>query len=387
MENHPHRRKIYITLFIILAIILYAAFSRKEVSIPVVLHKIDKGIVESTVANTRAGTVKACRRAKLAPAMGGQVASLFVKEGDKVEADQLLLEVWNEDLKAQVKLAETESLAAKQNADEICLLADAAQRDGKRTLTLWKEKLASDEQADKAKTNIASTQAACTTARSRANVSLAQLNVATATLERSRLRAPFAGFIAEINGEIGEYATPSPPGIPTPPAIDIVDTSCLYILAPIDEVDAPSILEGMEARITLDAIPGKHFVGAVRRIAPYVFEAEKQARTVDIEAVFMNEAEYKTLKPGYSADLEIILDARHDVIRVPTEAILDGDKVYVYQADEQTIQRKTIKTGVSNWSFTEILEGLKPNDRVVTSIDREGLADGVRVSVEKAAND
>lgn len=387
MEKKHSRKKIILLIGIALVILLYVFSGENTEKVPVTLHTIDTGIVEATVANTRAGTVKACRRAKLSPTMGGQVAKLFVREGEKVEANALLLEVWNEDLLAQVTLAKTESIASKQQADEICLMAKAAEREGKRVLALWDEKLASDEQADKAKTNIATTNAACTTARSRARVSVAQLKVTQALLERSRLRAPFAGFIAEINGEIGEYVTPSPPGIPTPPAIDIVDTRCLYILAPIDEIDAPNILEGMEARITLDAIPDAHFLGAVRRIAPYVFEAEKQARTVDIEAVFMNEDEYKDLKPGFSADLEIILDARHDVTRVPSEALVDGNKVYVYQSEDETIHLTTLTTGIANWSFTEVLNGLEPGAKVVMSIDREGIADGVKVKIDKNSNE
>lgn len=374
-------------VIILIFIIAYATLSKEETPLPLAFHTIDRGTVEKTVANTRAGTVKACRRAKLSPTMGGQVAKLVVREGDKVTAGQLLLEIWNDDLVAQVQLAESETMATKQNAVEICLMADAAKREEKRMTTLWKEKLASDEKADRAQTNTKTTQAACSAAQSRSKVSEARLNVAKATLERTRLRAPFDGFVAEINGEVGEYATPSPPGIPTPPAIDIIDTSCLYILAPIDEVDAPNILEGMEARISLDAIADKHFLGAVRRIAPYVFEIEKQARTVDIEAVFMDENEYKDLIPGYSADLEIILDAKYDVIRAPTEAILDGNKVYVFDEDNQVIHLKSIKAGISNWSFTEIIDGLKAGDKIVISVDRKGIADGIRVKPETEKDD
>ena len=103
-------------------------------------------------------------------------------------------------------------------------------------------------------------------------------------MERTLLRAPFDGIVAEINGELGEFVTPSPVGIPTPPAVDVVDTSCIYVTAPIDEVDAPRIREGMQARVTLDAFRDRSFPARVRRVAPYVLDLEKQARTVEIEA-------------------------------------------------------------------------------------------------------
>lgn len=380
IKNH---RKLIITVISVVFLAILISIGSRDKPLPVQLHTVEIGLVESTVANTRAGTVKACRRAKLAPAIGGQVAVLAVKEGEKVKKNQLLMELWNDDLKAQVNLAKREYQASKQSAIEACLMADETQRNASRIAALWKEKLTTEEAADKAKTNAQAGKAACSAAHSRAEVSQNRIAVAMASLERTRLRAPFAGSIAEINGEIGEFVTPSPLGIVTPPAIDIIDTSCLYILAPIDEVDAPAILEGMEARITLDAFDNQNFLGAVRRVAPYVFEVEKQARTVDIEAVFMDPDQYKQLLPGYSADLEIILDTRIDVIRVPTEALIKGNNVLVFDEDEETLHKKEIEIGLSNWQFTEVLKGLKAGDKIALSIDREGIVDGAYVSPEK----
>jgi HlyD family secretion protein len=197
------------------------------------------------------------------------------------------------------------------------------------------------------------------------------------------LRAPFAGYIAELNGELGEYVTPSPPGIPTLPAVDLVDTSCLYILAPIDEVDAPRIRVGMPARITLDAFPGQSFKGTVRRIAPYVLEAEKQARTVDVEAVFADPEEFKALLPGYSADLEIVLDARDDVLRIPTESLLEGKRVLVLNGTR--IDERTLETGISNWKVTQVVSGVKEGDQVIVSVGREGVKPGATAAIDTAA--
>ena len=72
-------------------------------------------------------------------------------------------------------------------------------------------------------------------------------------MSSSVLRAPFDGIVAEFNGKGGEYLTPSPPGIQTLPAVDLIDDSCIYVNAPIDEVDAVRLKLGMSARITLDA--------------------------------------------------------------------------------------------------------------------------------------
>ena len=115
---------------------------------------------------------------------------------------------------------------------------------------------------DKAKGEADSRDAACRAATQNIKVAEARIAQAQAMMERMLLRAPFDGIVAEINGELGEFVTPSPVGIPTPPAVDVVDTSCIYVTAPIDEVDAPRIREGMPARVTLDAFRDRAFPGA-----------------------------------------------------------------------------------------------------------------------------
>jgi len=87
---------------------------------------------------------------------------------------------------------------------------------------------------------------------------------------------------------------------------------------------------------------------------------------------------------GYSADVEIVLNSREDVLHIPTSAILDSNQVLLYQADTQTLEKRTIKTGVSNWEYTEVLEGLASGDRIVNSLEREGVEAGAIVQPEQA---
>jgi HlyD family secretion protein len=346
------------------------------------LQTVEYGQVQATVANTRAGTVKACRRAKLSPAMGGLIADLPVKRGDHVKTGQLLLELWNHDLTAQIKLAERQADETSARATEACVNAKVARREAERQVKLHKQHLASEDQVERAVGQAEANEAACNAARESVRVAKAQVTVNQELLERTVLNAPFDGTVAEINGELGEYVTPSPPGIPTPPAIDLVDNSCLYISAPIDEVDAPAVKVGMPARITLDAFPGETFEGRVRRIAPYVLEVEKQARTVEVEGDFTNPEEYARLLAGYSADLEIVLDSRDHVLRIPTEAVLEGKRVLVYQPDDSLLHSRDIETGLSNWKLTEVRAGLSEGEQVVVSVDREGVEAGALVRPE-----
>jgi HlyD family secretion protein len=333
-----------------------------------------RGTVAETVTNTRAGTVKACQRAKLAPPAGGQIARLPVKKGDRVQAGQVLLELWNEDIRAELSVTEREAAAARSRREEACVAARVARRESNRLASLTERRLVSTELAERAAGEAEAREAACRAAGEQIRVSEARIEAARARLERTLLRAPFAGTVAEINGELGEFVTPSPVGIPTPPAVDVVDTSCIYITAPIDEVDAPRVREGMPARVSLDAFRDRSFPAHVRRVAPYVLDTEKQARTVEVEAE-VDEMGDALLLPGYSADVEVILAERADVLRVPTRALLEGRRVYLLEDDR--IRVREVTTGLGNWEYTEVTGGLEAGARVVISIDREGLADGV----------
>lgn len=371
--------------FLIVVIIIATSvwWMQRNKPIAVEITTVSIGAVERTVTNTRAGTLNACRRAKLSPSLGGQIANLPVSEGEIVKKGQLLFEIWSHDLLAQMRLAESQVLATKALQQQACIQSDLAQREALRLTKLRDRGLSSDEATEKSISLSHSSQAACDAASAQIKVSQARVEVANAALERTQLRAPFDGTIAEVNGELGEYVTPSPVGIPTPPAIDIIDNRCLYVSAPIDEVDAPQIKAGMLARISLDAF-GKHFFkGQVRRVAPYVMDKEKQARTVDIEVVFSNPEDILNMLPGYTADVEVIIDTHVDSLQIPTAALLEGNQVYVYDSDFDTISLIPVKTGLSNWQHTEIIEGLEADQQIVTSIDIEGLEDGVVVKVEK----
>lgn len=350
----------------------------------VVFKDIDVGKVESSIANTRAGTVESCQRTRLSTLIGGRIELLPVKEGDRVKKGQMLIKLWNDDQSAQNTLARAQVDTARQGITEACTIAASAEREAQRLDLMHAQNYVSASRIDSAHAEASAKRAACDSAKARVAQALAQVHVTDVEKGRTTLYAPFDGTVARIVGEVGEYSTPSPPGIPTPPAIDLFDESCLYIKAPMDEVDSPKIHEGQAVRITLDALPKKSFAGRIKRVAPYVLAIEKQSRTVDVEAVFDNLEEPGQLLVGYSANLEIILSVRDKAVRVPTSALLEGGRVLVAGADG-TLEERKIRTGLSNWEYTEVLEGLAAGDRVVTSLEREGVKAGAHFEVEASA--
>lgn len=362
------------------ALVAAAAWFGRPRPVAVTAVDVGRGRVEATVSNTRAGSVEACQRTRLSPIAGGRIETLAVREGDRVRKGQVLMRLWVDDLQAQERLALAQAETARRRVQEACTLAQAAEREVARQTELFLKGFVSAAAIDNARAQAEARSAACATAR--ADVAQAEAGVQLARVQQRRLvlTAPFAGTVAKIVGEVGEYTTPSPPGVATPPAIDLIDDACLYVKAPMDEVDAPRIRPGQPVRISIDALPKQTFAGRVRRVAPYVSAAEKQARTVDIDVVFEAPEQIGGLLVGYSADVEVLLDARDDVLRVPTAALLEGGRVLVIEGDR--LVERTLRTGLSNWEYTEVLDGLRGGERIVTSLERAGVKAGARVTVE-----
>ena len=139
---------------------------------------------------------------------------------------------------------------------------------------------------------------------------------------------------------------------------------------------------GLSGRITLDAYRDRHFSGKVRRIAPYVLALEKQARTVEVEVEFDNPGDIRHLLVGYSADIEVVVDTRDNVLRIPTTALMPGSRVLVL-TEAGMLEERKIETGLTNWEFTEAKSGIERGARVVTSLERAGVKAGVRAVAEE----
>ena len=376
-------RRVLPALILVAVVVGGFLWATRAKPVVVVLKTVDRGNVESTVVNTRAGTVEACLRTRLSTIMGGRIEFLGVKEGDKVKKGQLLLKLWNDDQKAQQTLAEAQRASSMQRVKEVCTTAASSLREAERQTSLRARGYVSEAREDAARSDADARRAACDTARADIVQADARIRVTKVEQGRMTLYAPFDGTVAKIVGELGEYSTPSPPGVATPPAIDLIDDSCLYVKAPMDEVDAPKIKAGLPVRVSLDALPKQPLAGKVRRVAPYVTAVEKQARTVDVEVDFEMPATGHLLV-GYSADVEIVLGGRQNVLRVPTAALVEGARVMVLNADSGKLEERKVKTGIANWEFTEIVEGLAEGERIVTSLEREGVKVGARATAATA---
>jgi HlyD family secretion protein len=346
----------------------------------VTVYRVTRGPVEETVTNSKAGTVESRRRATLSPEIGGLVVELAVREGARVRRGDLLMRLSPAEYDANAALQSRAVEVARAAEREMCEGAQLAAREADRVEQLVASELVSPQRLDQARSARDTAVAGCEAARARARQADAALKLATVQQAKTVIRAPFDGIVAEVSAEVGEWITPAPPGVPIPPVIELIDPDQIYVSAPLDEVDSGKVRTGLAVRVTMDARPGAALSGRLVRVAPYVQGALEQNRTFDVEVELDDRAVTRTLLPGTSADVEVILQVRPDVLRVPAYALLQGDRVLVVRGD--TLIAVPVTTGLRNWDFVEIASGLAAGDQVVVSLDRPEVVAGARVRIE-----
>jgi HlyD family secretion protein len=373
-------RRWIVRLLVILGIVAAGLALRATVFAPkpleVKVTEISRGRVEQTVTNSRAGTVKARRRAQISPEVGGRVVEVPFREGDPFRKGDVLLRLNPSVSAARIDLSRRELQAAEAQRQQSCLAAERAERERNRLKKLAAEGIVSADALDQAQTSAETAAAACRA--SRAGVEQARAGIELASQEQGLtvIRAPFDGIVADLSVEVGEYTTPSPPGMPIPPVIDVLDPGSVYVSAPMDEVDSARIHPGQTARVTFDSYPGRQFSGHVRRVAPYVLDREEQNRTVEIE-VDLDDAGSARLLPGTSADVEVLLETKENVPRIPTSALIEGERILV--AENGVLAERKLTIGLKNWDWTEVLSGAAPGDLLVVSLDQPEVKAGAKV--------
>lgn len=370
----------FLPIAVVLVLILFGFVLRATLFAPdpieVRIGPVERGVVESTVTNSKAGTVEARRRSRIAAEIGGRVIEIVHREGALVVTGEPLIRLSRVSQAARLDLANQGVAVGLSRLEDACLMRDRASRELKRTQRLAANNVASEDRLDALQYSYDSARVACETAKAELGQARARRDAAEAELSKTVISAPFNGIIAEVNVEVGEWVTPSPPLLTSPPVIDLIDPTSIFVSAPMDEVDSGAIRAGLAVKLTVDSRPGETFAGTVSRVAPYVLDQEAQNRTLEIE-ISIDDAEVAaSLLPGTSADAEVILEKRSLVLRIPTSALLRGRTVLVL-TDGRLVERE-VRLGLRNWQFAEVLNGLALGEQVVVSLDKIEIEPGVR---------
>ena len=321
----------------------------------------------------------------------GTIKNLNVKEGKHVRAGEVLVEI--DDQEYRLKWERSEALRLKYLSD---LLLDKqfappnkemdaaaverikkAEQDFSKTGSLYGQGMMSREDFEKAKRSYETLliesgvkQAEVMAAAKGLTQAEIDAKIAQMELERTKIRAPFAGIISDIKVSPQEYISPGRE------LFTLVDISKIKVQARVLESEIGKMKVGYEATLRFSAYPGKTFKGHVEAVSPII---NPEDRTCAVHIAVDNTQE--EIKPGMHAEVEIAADIYKDRLLVPQEAVLvRGGRKLVFAVEEGLAKWRYIEVGLENKDYAEVLDGVKEGEMVIV----EGhftLAHDARVQV------
>lgn len=342
--------------------------------IEVEVVRVTRGRVEDAVTNSQAGTVKARLRARVGAERAGLVAAIPRREGASARKGETLLQLDASTATNQLEAAERDLDAARATAEAARATATLARQQNDRTASLFKSGVVSQGEMDQSKSQVENAEAQENNAAARERRAQSAVRLAQDELAHMKVLAPFDGIVSQRMVEVGESV------VPGQPVLELVSLDHLYVSAPLDEIDIGRVKEGLPARVTLDPYRGRVWQGVLTRVSPVVNDLKEQNRTLEVEVEMKPDPSAPQPKPGTSADVEIVLDQREGVLRVPTNAVIESKRVLVLENGKAIA--KPVRIGLKNWDWSEIADGLKEGEAVITSLDRQGVKEGARVAAK-----
>ena len=358
------------------------------------------------------GNIEVSDEGKLAFGVGGRIDKIYVEEGDSVTGGDVLARLDTDDLELALTQARV-ALATQQVAvTEAQIALDTAEYNLNQALEIYTspEIIVAQAEVDAAKAFLqialnAPPSANITLAYAQARLDAAEavfdamiydydteevdikklevevaerslelaqqsleqvqqsLEYAQKQLDEATITAPFDGVVAKIYSEKGDVIPP--PVIASQVIIYLVDLATMELNVELDELDTPGVKPGQRAIIDVDALPGVEFEGEVLTISPV---AKEEAGVILYEVkIGFNVPEDSGLKVGMSAETDIVIAERNDVLLVPSRAIIEdseGNQVVKVVVNEQTEERQVV-IGISDDFDTEIIDGLNEGEVVV----------------------
>ncbi len=357
------KSKITIWIVIVVVAVLLVVFLAGKKPIVVRAQPVKPDELRVIVNATTTSTVKSETEVALSAQRTGRVVMLPVQEGDIVKKGNLIarLDLTEEEVQTESTLAQSKATyeESKKNLNRI--------RD------LFEKGMIAQQDLDVA-------SRAYEVARSQYDAARGDLTVKR---NYSVISAPFDGVVSKKYTEVGELL------LPGKQIVTIVNPNKIYVLATIDEVDVGRLRLDQPVTITVDAFAGEKFDGTIKRISPIVSGGKLETRTADVWIYFAKKD--MRIKPGMSADVEILVATLHNVLSVPSQAVIEREgKKQVYEVIGKNIgpgatavaRLKSVEIGETNWSFTQITKGLTPGEFIITTPEAEGLKDGAKVRIE-----
>jgi HlyD family secretion protein len=353
---------------------------------------VERGTIARSVVAT--GKIEPITKVEIKSKANGIIKLLPVEVDQEVEAGTVLVELDRENLMARVREARATlqgaraaHLAAEANLEKSRVEAEGpevefARRSHERAKSLFERKLIAQHELEEARTQLdraenrrraAESQLAVAKARvseASANVAQAQAAVERAEeeLANATIRAPIRGRILARDIEIGSpVSSILNMGAAATPVITMGDISHVFVRGRVDETEIGNLRLGQPARIRVETFKERTFQGRVTQISPMGVEKDN---VTNFEVRVSIENPGNELKANMTANAEIVLEERPNVLLVPEAAIsYDATRkasVDIHDRSQRNGRRRVpIKVGISNGTRTQVVEGLQAGDRVV----------------------
>ncbi len=382
------RARRYLTRLLILLGIVGASFELYRLipqkTIAVRPTRATVGTVRDVVSSSVAGEVIPEVHATVRAEIGGTILAITHKVGDRVKQGEIIVKLDPSDLAARFAQSQAARFAAEAQLKQAETRLDTLKHQAERARTLLTRGAGTAQLSEDAEAAVHEAAQALRAAQGQVQQSQAAQQVTRIAKDHAEIVAPFAGLLTEILPNRGDDI------IPSAPVFQIIDDRRLHVDATIDEADAAKVRTSQEATLSLDALPDHPIKGRVSRVDPAVKRDIKGARTLGVEVEVLDVASALStgLLPGMSANVEIIVAEKRDVLNLPTNVIIGrgvSRAVFLLVPEGKFFRaRKTdLKVGLTNWDRSEILSGLSAGAQVVASLNTKGLDDGVLCSLQK----
>jgi membrane fusion protein (multidrug efflux system) len=285
--------------------------------------------VDLALDATAVGSLRSNESVVLRPETPGRISAINFKDGVAVGKGTLLVS-----LDAAMQSAEFEQARANLGL---------AKSNQKRNQELYEKKFISQQSLDNTGAALKVQEAA---------VALAQ-----AKLDKTRIKAPFAGVVGIRNVSVGDYVKEGQE------LINLEDISTLKIDFRLPESYLGQLKPGQNVEVSSDALPGQRFEAVLDAINPLI---DTNGRAISIRAHLSN-AEAR-LRPGMFVRVRLILERRSNVLLIPEQALIpDAKSPYVFRVSDGKAVRVVVKPGLRRNAQVEIVEGLQAGDEIVTA--------------------
>ncbi|MGQ9618539.1 MAG: efflux RND transporter periplasmic adaptor subunit [Candidatus Aminicenantia bacterium] len=365
-----------IVVIIVFLIVFFNLRSSKKAGISCETEKVKKDELISKVSAS--GEVKPKKYVNISSNIPGMIEKIYVKEGEIVEAGQILIKLDSAQYEASVERDKAYIASLEEELKNADVNLKKSESSYKRSIELHKEELISDEALENAKSQYEMALSQRNSLLHKIAQAKASLQSTMDSLNKTIILSPIEGVVTSLKVEEGEVAVVGTMNNPGTILLTIADLSVMEVEIDVDETDVINVKPGQMAEVKVDAIPEKVIVGEVTEVGSSAKQSSallssstssKEAKDFKVVVTLKNPP--PELKPGLSASADIIVAKKESVLKVPISCLVvresedKKEEEGVFVVKDGKAQFKKIVKGITGEMEIEVLSGLNEGDEII----------------------